>query len=714
MSSERAVFPFLLESNYRYETVEPRYYGAREYVDFPVRLSMPVPAGVCQPDDRMELRDAGGQAIPSLVRPLLCWPDGSVRVWDMCFPASLRRTDKFTYTLQKGDNPAGLPIRTLMFPIEVTVTVTLGDGAVLRRRVALPPLPKAPELASWEHETEFELTRAGEYQAFRGAIVRKAWSWYPGAEFAIRLINVSPFETLEVKEVKLEFDLPGAGASRYTVWHATPTAHSPRMAEGAVPIAVHADAGAVHVADVTQLGLVETDFPQYERGSYLGMVDNWTGMTDNQAAWVLALPEAAERFPKGWRVDGRHVTLELHPGWGEPLKWRQGMTLFQRWCLSQLPKESTAEELKDEGLRWLRPPIVTVSTEAYQAAGWRVTFPYQPERYPRTEYTIRETWNFSWVRGTFNWGDDGFEKGRRNHEYDFIANAAKEFARTGHTEIRKFCRSAAEHMMHTDFVAVSADPWKEGGVPAHCADHTAGSAYPSHMWTEGLLLYHQLTGDPYALKVAMRVGDFFLKYIDERFQVVQATAREMGWTLVALGALYDVTREERYLNGIKKVVDFYLDRGVELFFPTDATFCVGVAVIGFDRVRPFYRNEEISRFLLGVLDWIMAHRCDGIGIFDYWHDSERKAFSYIQTHLPEALNIGYRLSDDLKYLKAAWRLFQIHQGGASLTVQNKLDPPESGYAGGYHISWTMGCLQSFAEQGWLAKVQYLEPDSLLT
>jgi len=415
MSSERAVFPFLLESNYRYETVEPRYYGAREYVDFPVRLSMPVPAGVCQPDDRMELRDAGGQAIPSLVRPLLCWPDGSVRVWDMCFPASLRRTDKFTYTLQKGDNPAGLPIRTLMFPIEVTVTVTLGDGAVLRRRVALPPLPKAPELASWEHETEFELTRAGEYQAFRGAIVRKAWSWYPGAEFAIRLINVSPFETLEVKEVKLEFDLPGAGASRYTVWHATPTAHSPRMAEGAVPIAVHADAGAVHVADVTQLGLVETDFPQYERGSYLGMVDNWTGMTDNQAAWVLALPEAAERFPKGWRVDGRHVTLELHPGWGEPLKWRQGMTLFQRWCLSQLPKESTAEELKDEGLRWLRPPIVTVSTEAYQAAGWRVTFPYQPERYPRTEYTIRETWNFSWVRGTFNWGDDGFEKGRRNH-----------------------------------------------------------------------------------------------------------------------------------------------------------------------------------------------------------------------------------------------------------------------------------------------------------
>jgi len=705
MTSAKVVFPFLLESNYRYETVEPRVYGAREYGGFPVRVCMPAPAGAGRPGDRMELRDADGGVTPCLARPLLFWPDGSVRVWDVWFPANLRRTEKHAYTLQQGEGTTDLPLRTLLHPREVTISVTLGDGAVLRRRVALPPLPEATEMTAWEHETAFELTRAGEYPAFRGAIVRKAWSWYPGAEFSIRLINVSPFEILEVKEVRLEFDLPGSGASRYTVWHATTTANSPRLAEGVLPIAVRAD-GAVHVADVAQIGLTETDFPPYERGSYLGMVGNWTGMMDDEAAWVLAVPDAVERFPKGWRVDGRHVTLELHPAWAEPLSWRQGMALFQRWGLSKLPKDSTAEALKDEGLRWLRPPIVTVPTETYQAVGWRVTFPYQPERYPRTEFTIRETWNFSWNYGTFEWGDDGFSKGRRNHEYDFIANAAKEFARTGHTEIWKLCRAAAEHMMHTDFVAVSADPWKEGGVPAHCADHTAGSAYPSHMWVEGLLLYYQLSADPYALRVAMRVGDFFLKYIDERFQVVQGTAREMGWTLVALAALYDVTREERYLAGIKTIVDFYLERGVEQFFPTDATFCIGVAMIGFDRARHFYRNEEITRFILGVLDWIMAHRRDRLGIFDYWYDSERKAFAYIQAHLPEALNIGYRLSGDRKYLQAAWRLFQLHQGGAPLTVQHKFSPPESGYAGGYHITWTMGCLQSFAEAGWLDTVQF--------
>ena len=171
-----AIFPFLLESNYRYDTVEPRYFGAREYTDFPVRVSMPAPAGACRPDDRMELRDGGGQMVPCLARPLLLWTDGSVRVWDVWFPANLRRTEKFTYTLRKGDGTGSLPMRALMCPLEMTVSVTLGDGAVLRRRVELPPLPKATEPARWEDEIEFELTRIGEYQAFRGTIVRKAWS----------------------------------------------------------------------------------------------------------------------------------------------------------------------------------------------------------------------------------------------------------------------------------------------------------------------------------------------------------------------------------------------------------------------------------------------------------------------------------------------------------------------------------------------------------
>jgi len=39
----------------------------------------------------------------------------------------------------------------------------------------------------------------------------------------------------------------------------------------------------------------------------------------------------------------------------------------------------------------------------------------------------------------------------------------------------------------------------------------------------------------------------------------------------------------------------------------------------------------------------------------------------------------------VKYLKAAWRLFQLHEAGAPLTVQNKYQT-DCGYAAGYHIT----------------------------
>ncbi len=700
-------FPFLVECNDRYDTIEPRVYGPEAYDGFPARVSIPVPPGACRPKDAMALQGPDGQAVPAQLRPLLCWPDGSARVWELWFPCALRRMGRGVYTLHPGAPGGAPPADTLPEPSRVVLTVVLGDGMRLRQEVALPPLPAGDGLSAWRDEIECALARAGEFPAFRGAVVRRAWSWFPGMELSLRLIQASPFEVLEVREVRLDFDLPGRGTPRYAAWQAAVTACTPRLVEASAPFMVRAD-GCVHVTDLAQFGMTQTDFPPYERGAYLEMTESWVGMADDDAAWVLAVPDAAERWPKGWSIQGRHVTVELHPAWAEPLRWRQGMALFQRLGLTRLPADSSARARQNAGMAWLRPPIVTVGEALYRAAGWRIPFRYQPERFPRTECTIRETWNFAWNRGTFDWGDDGFEKGRRNHEYDVIACAAKEFARTGHTELWTRCRAAAEHMMYTDFVAVSADPWKEGGVPAHCAGHTSGSAYPSHMWVEGLLLYYQLSGDPYALRVARRVGDFFLKYIAERFNIVASTGREMGWSLVALAALYDVTGDDRYLDGCRTIVDHFLPRGVASFFPTDATFCVGVALIGLDRVRPYYRGEEIARFIPAVLDWLMAHRCDGLGLFDYWLDRERKAFPSLQAHLPEALYQGYRLTGDLKYLKAAWRLFQLHMAGVPLTVQHKYGPPESGLAGGYHISWTMGCLHGFAEQGWLDKVQLVE------
>lgn len=707
---------FRVDSNYMFAPYGDRHIGATHYVDFPMRVSIPAGQGTFLPEDRLAVREAGelARVAHSSIKPMHLWPDGSVRVWEVWMPVSLKRGQSrdFYFGLAGREPRTKLPNCDLsLLPSRVVVTAVMGDGEVASQAIEFDPTTAGDGLWCREDERPFELSIKGQV-AFKGAVIRRRWSWYSAAEFSITATNFMPGEESDVKSLTLEIDLPAKSdkSARYFIRHTTLTAELPRLVESAAPFEVRSDAGGVHVTDIRQLGREQTDYAIYERGPYAEAVDPWIGWNNGESSWVLTVLEARERAPKGWHIRDGHVTLELHPAWAEPLKWRRGMTLFQRAVISQIPRDAPAVEYENESLRWLRSPIVTVASDIYRAAGWRIPFRYEPWRFPRTELAIRETWAFNWTTGTFEWGDQIQGRSARNLEYDFPACAAKEFARTGHPELWLKARASAEHMMYTDFVVVSDDPWKEGGVPAHCPRHTTGSAYPSHMWAEGLVLYYLLSGDRRALAVATRLGDFFLKYIHERFQVVEGTGREMGWALVALAAVYDVTREDRFLSGMRRVADFYLDRGIENFFPTDATFAIGVGLIGLDRARHFHRDNDTRRFILGVLDEMLYSRMDQAGVFDYWFNSERRTFTYVQSHLPEALDIGYRLSGNIKYLKAAWRLFQIHEAGLTLTVQNKYAAPECGYAAGYHITWTMGCLASFAERGWLDKVQFPEPE----
>lgn len=695
---------FELRSNYNYAN------GAGKYNSFPVRISIPSPAGSSSSDERLRLVDDAGKAVTASFAPLCRWPDGSVRVWSLWFAANLNKGESRRYTVspvasqsQPGDEFSALaPPAIHKYQLSIT---TLGE--TLRQTVEFAPEEDAgTSPRQFEQERRFQLKDDAGRVVFHGALIRRSCNWYPGCEISTRIIQASEHDTLEVESVVLEFDLPGSTARRYAIKQSCIMVDHPRLVESERPFEIVADAAGVHVTDASQLHDVEENYPHYERGAYLCQVNNWVAMVDDDAGWLLVVPEAHERFPKAWRIEDHHVTIDLHPPFADPLQWRQGMALFQTFQIARLPASTTAAEFENEAWCRLRPPITQLDADLYRRAGWKVPFPYDPGRFPKTEMDIQQRFGFSWPHGTFDWGDDLSPSGvGRNLEYDFVAVAARENVRTGKPAVGKLLRSSAEHMMYTDFVDVSSDPWREGGIPAHCKAHTTGSAYPSHMWAEGLTLYYMLSGDPYALQVACRVADFFLKYIRERFEVIQGTAREFGWTLIALAGVYDVTRQEEYLDGIRKVVDSALDQPLEQFFPVDAVFTLSVAIMGLERTRHFHRDEETRRFILALLDHMMETRRDGVGNYEYWYDAEAGPIEYLQSYLPEALNIGYRLSGDQKYIRSALRQYQMAQGGVPLTVQPLSGPAECGYAAGYHITW-LGCFQTFAELGWLDRLQY--------
>jgi hypothetical protein len=700
--------------------------GPQAYEGFPARVSLPMAQGEWKGDEALVVKDGKGKPVTAVVRPFLRWPDGSVRVWEVWLSVNMKRGERATYGLHLAKTAGAKVAGAGAFgPKACEVVLTLGDGRMLKTTVSLEGGKDA--LGVVNREFAFTLREGQGEPMFEGAIVQRLWSWYAGTEWEVRVTNLhGNDDTTDVKGLRLNFELPGelAADPKYLVRQTSFTASGhPCLTERPNVIDIKAR-GFVHAPDASQLGEDESRYPAYERGGYVLALAPWVAVKDKDQAWVLVMPEAVERMPKGWKIEGKKVSVDLHPADSPMLQWRQGMTLYQRIVLAKLPVSGAGSaenaQIESAAQAWLRPAILTVEAKAYRAAGWRIPFVYEPEKYPRTEFKYRDSFNFGWNYGTFDYGDQiagskgggavtpGSKGVSRNLEYDFPAVAAKDFARTGVYHMYRMCQDSARHMMYTDFVAKSTDQWKQGGIVHHSTDHTSGSAYPSHMWAEGMVLYYQLSGDAYARSVFERVGDFYNKYINERFSTVQSTAREVGWLLIAMSAVYDVTRDEKYLDGIKKVVDFNLDQGRKKFFPTDACFTIGVAIIGLDRSREFHRNKETKKFILDLLDWMIEERSDGIGLFEYWKDPEKGAIPYIQTHFPEAMNIGYLISGDEKYLKSAWRNYMMHLDGALLTVENRAREPECGYAAGNYISW-QGCLASFAKKGWLGKVQYPEP-----
>jgi hypothetical protein len=128
-----------------------------------------------------------------------------------------------------------------------------------------------------------------------------------------------------------------------------------------------------------------------------------------------------------------------------------------------------------------------------------------------------------------------------NNEYDVIWCIGGEAMRAGRSDLLTPLRWFARHAIEVDFVHYSDDPWQHHGSPTHSANHNLSSAYPSHIWTQGLIEYHCLTGDLDAREVAVKLGHTIIRNLEHetRGQDFWGFNREIGWAMLALVQLYE-------------------------------------------------------------------------------------------------------------------------------------------------------------------------------
>jgi len=262
-----------------------------------------------------------------------------------------------------------------------------------------------------------------------------------------------------------------------------------------------------------------------------------------------------------------------------------------------------------------------------------------------------------------------------NNENDLGHVLALQYARVGERDYCTALEATAWHTMDVDIVHhTTADPLELGGARIHGNEHVQYncegnpniSVAPSHMWTEGLLEYYYLSGHPRALEMARSIGACLLRMLDRGwamppYHVAWHGARDSGWPLIALTALYEATGEAKWLVGCQRIVDALLkaqhegggwDIWLGLYRAVSA-FHQGIVLTGLSRYHLLTSDERVQEPLIRAANAILEQGTyrDGAMMIG-------SAPSYRQPFYGgvvwESLGYVWQLTGDDKYLRAAW------------------------------------------------------------
>lgn len=385
--------------------------------------------------------------------------------------------------------------------------------------------------------------------------------------------------------------------------------------------------------------------------------------------------QAQQNYPKAVVSDESGVHVMLVPECADKVTFESGMSREQRMQLHFHGPAEKLAEIDNRSLIYQMPDCAVLDAQAFMDAGIISDIYVSPERMlPDVEIALINRCDaHSRSFGMLNFGDapdmnytqQGRGKGKlvwTNNEYDFPHACALLYMRTGERRFLNYAISAAEHWMDVDVCHYSTNPLLLGGQWEHCRRHVLDSAMVcSHEWVEGLLDVYHLTGETRALETAQGIGENVLRLLETpAYQTHgESNARETGWALRTLTALYVETGDLRWLSKAKWIVGHFrewMDEYGSWVAPyTDNTlihvpFMIAVAMGSLYRYYQVFPSEEVKGLLIQAANDLVESACTPFGLFIY---KELPSLNRLgnNTLVLEALTIAYRLSGDKKYLK---------------------------------------------------------------
>ena len=566
---------------------------------WPMSIGVPFPQGELGPAEDLHLLDSKGSPVRCQAHALVPWPDGTVKWKLITFQANLGPNEQTTYTLRKGPGlkvPGGLEVFQDADGIEVntgplqaripTGRLALFERVTVNGRTIIAPQCAADVLvadasgseyrASQFPAWQFEIMERGPVRAIveakgkhasgdgRTFLDARLW-WYffadsPYVELWYQFINrESAEEGVDVGQIALQVQTALGSGARRTIRHNYHGRFTfTRHVELAGPVRMTPS----QLINFECLGEPLAEYPLYLRDK-LNWVEPYVDLSDGRCGVTVGLWLMARHAPKELASEGSSVSILIYPPSQPKLRLQQGMAkthvaLFSfHDCSRDMPAREAPIYLRDNRptisvpFDWIQHCKVNELEQAMR---------YQPRKYVFLEKKLQCICSAPTGSGMLNLGDDYRNPATRqwqNNEEDPMHGLMIMYWRTGNYRYLEDAELCVQHTIDVDVVHHSEDPLRQGAMVAHAVDHTNGSAYPSHMWTEGLLEYYCATGRAEVLETALGIGENLLRWNDLGWEVVTATGREAGWSLVALLACYEHTLQRRFLDGSRKLVEHY-------------------------------------------------------------------------------------------------------------------------------------------------------------
>lgn len=402
--------------------------------------------------------------------------------------------------------------------------------------------------------------------------------------------------------------------------------------------------------------------------------------TDADDGFCVTVHQAQQNYPKAIKSCAEGVAVMLVPeGVGE-ITMQSGMAKEQNFLIHWHSPETHIWEIDNRSLIYQMPDRPYIAPQIFKESG--AMLDVFPDKYDEdVEIALMaKADGHSRCYGMLNWGDTvdmGYTvQGRgggkpvwSNNEYDYPHACALMYARTGVRRFLDYLIVAAKHWMDVDICHYSSNPLRIGGQWEHTAGHCKnGVMVCSHEWVEGLLDYYHFTGDERGYEAAVGIGENVLRLLETPMYQVpgEANARETGWALRTLIALYVETNDKKWLVKCDWIIDSFKkweeEYGDWLSPYTDNTairvgFMISVAVGSVMRYYRVFPREDVKQMLIHAVDDLVENCYMDNGLF-YYKELPSLARNGNNTLLLESLAIAYELTGDASYLKYGLKTFR--------------------------------------------------------